>query len=51
MVKANPQPLLEELEKIGDQLSIVTLVDHMVGYAQALGASDIHVDILHMFFG
>ena len=44
MVKANPQPLLEELEKIGDQLSIVTLVDHMVGYAQALGASDIHVD-------
>src|SRR3989344_4762407 len=44
MVKANPQPLLEELEKIGDQLSIVTLVDHMVGYAQALGASAIHVD-------
>lgn len=44
MVHADQKPLLDELEKKGDQLSIVTLVDHMVAYAQALGASDIHVD-------
>lgn len=44
MVKANPKPLLDELEKAGDQLSIITLVDHLVAYAQALGASDIHID-------
>ena len=44
MVHADPKPLLDELEKKGDQLSIVTLVDHLVVYAQALGASDIHID-------
>lgn len=44
MVKADSKPLLDEVEKKGDQLSIVALVDKLVAYAHALGASDIHID-------
>lgn len=44
MVHADPKPLLDELEKVGDQLSIVAVIDRLVEYAQALGASDIHID-------
>jgi type IV pilus assembly protein PilB len=44
MVKADAKPLLDEVEKKGEHLSIVALVDKMVAYAHALGASDIHID-------
>lgn len=44
MVNATLMPLLDELKKPLEQLSIVSAVDRLLHYAQSMGASDIHID-------